>query len=471
MRTKSIKSKIMIVFSVTFLLMQVSLVLVNHFFMDDFYKASNRTKMTEVAVEFERFSRENNQKRAFGMLRNSGLLVALFNEGYNLLPGSLNDIELVDLLQSDIRELRAKTEKNGGIYFDVIVDSRSNDNLLVLTKILDHGDILLLSKKMALADEVSLLNFRFMLITSGFIYGIALILIYIISSKFSKPIIDIMYKTERMSQLDFSQKIDVWSSDEIGVLSGSINKLSDELSSSICELNDSNRKLSIELEKEKKLEKMRRRFVSDVSHELKNPISMILGYADGLIHNIPKTEKDKAYYHQVIVEESLKMNTLIKDLLDLSSYESGSFTLNKEMVDFNQIVENCLKKYSNQIIEKGINVEIQNQDRYMVLGDRLRLEQVVVNLVTNALKYVNEEGTVIIKYRKDTDKLSLTIANTGTLIPQKELEQIWNSFYQIDNTKKGSGLGLAIVKSIISLHEGSCLAYTDGIYNCFEIII
>lgn len=473
MKTNSIKFKITLVFSLAFLIMLVTLVLVNHFFMDDFYRKSNERKMTEIAMEFEKKVNLIGPQKAMEELRsNNGVQVFIFNNNYKLLPGSMSVEPWENFNTPNIKELHNNAiNKNNMIYFDVIGEEGTNNYQIVLTKILESNDILLLTKKMGLAKEVTLLNFRFMLLTSIFIYIFALILIIIISSKLSKPIINIKNKAEKMSQLDFSEKIDVKSLDEVGLLSTSVNKLSDKLSHTIDELSNVNIKLNAELEKKTKLEKMRRRFVSDVSHELKNPISMIRGYADGLVHNIPKTEEEKNYYYQVIVEEAIKMNKLIIDLLDLSSYESGSFTLNKEDTDLGQIIKDSIEKFSKQINEKDIKTIYNASENTKLYGDTLRLGQVVVNLLMNAIKYTDNNGIIKVEISEEKNNIKLAISNTGPLIPQDELDHIWNSFYQVNNSKQGNGLGLAIVKSIVDLHGGCCRAYVEDEFNCFEVIL
>ncbi len=217
---------------------------------------------------------------------------------------------------------------------------------------------------------------------------------------------------------------------------------------------------------------MRRRFVSDVSHELKkNPISMILGYADGLVQKIPKTEATKEEYYGIIVDEASRMHKLVKDLLDLSGYESGTFTIDVEPFIVNELIDNALERLGFMTDEKTVHIDYDIDKQYTLTADRLRTSQIIINLLSNAFKHVNDNGIIKIELSRQKEGLKILIANTGELIPDKELDQIWNSFYQVDTESKGNGLGLAIVKSIVKLHEGSCRAYTQDVYNCFEIIL
>ncbi|MEN8905369.1 MAG: HAMP domain-containing sensor histidine kinase [Clostridiales bacterium] len=472
-KIKSIKIKSTLVFSLVFFVMLILLLMVNQFFMDDFFKIYNKFKMTDAARNYESIvEKVGPQKAIENVSQKNGIEVFIFSE--NNIRNIKDQTKEKDNMYtiSDLERFKSEVDKkNDGIYFEMFGDTRFDEYKLTLAKELKNKDLLVLSKKMGLAKEVSLLNFRFMLITSLFVYLITMIFIFVISYRFSMPIISMKNKTERMCQLDFSEKIQVNSIDEIGMLSKSINNLSDELSSSMKKLNQTNIKLNAELEKERTLEKMRRRFVSDVSHELKNPITMIQGFADGLIHNIPKTNNDREYYYNVIIEESVKMNKLIKDLLDLSSYESGTFKLNKENINLVEITECILNKYNNDFRDKNINVLFDKKKNISIEADSLRIEQVITNLLTNVLKYTNYNGNIKVKIEKISNKVKFVIANTGEIIPESELENIWDSFYQLDNTKKGSGLGLAIVKSIVLLHGGICNAYVIKDYNVFEIVV
>ena len=168
---------------------------------------------------------------------------------------------------------------------------------------------------------------------------------------------------------------------------------------------------------------MRRRFVSDVSHELKNPISMILGYADGLVQNVPKTDADKREYYEIIVDEANRMNELVKNLLDLSSYESGTFTIEKEIFDLNELIGNAIERFGYIMDKKNVHIDYDADAQFELMADRLRINQVIINLLGNAFKYVDDNGSIKIELEKTEERTKMTIANTGPLIPIR----IWNS--------------------------------------------
>ena len=313
--------------------------------------------------------------------------------------------------------------------------------------------------------------FRFMLLSSSIVYLAGFVIIFFISRNLSRPVIEMKRITHKMANLEFDEKLIVKGSDEIGELITSVNQMAVNLSEAIDALHASNEKLELELSKERSLEKMRRRFVSDVSHELKNPISVILGYADGLIQNIPKTEEARQEYFKIIADEANGMNALVKNLLDLSSYEAGTFTLNKETFDLSELIESTVKRLRYLADDKEVHLEFQSNNRHELTADKLRIGQVINNLLGNAFQYVNDDGTIRIAMEQSDGRTKLTVGNTGPVIPAKDLELIWNSFYQVKTGHGGSGLGLAIVKSIVELHCGSCRAYVQDGFNCFEVVL
>jgi len=294
-------------------------------------------------------------------------------------------------------------------------------------------------------------------------------MVYWYADYFTKPIIKLKETAEKIAALEFDQRNEVTSDDEIGELTRSVNKMALELSSNIQALNESNRRLENELLKEKNLDKMRRRFVADVSHELKNPISMIMGYAEGIVRGLPKSEEDKAYYANVILEEGAKMDLLVKNLLELSRFNMGQQSLVFENVNLSELLRSSIDKFQVMEASKNCHVELEIEDMCWISGDVFRLRQVMINLIDNAFKYTEDNGFIKIDLKKTQEKAIITIANTGKLIPSEALEEIWLSFYQVDTHTEGSGLGLAIVKSIVELHNGIINAFVKNDMNYFEV--
>ncbi|MBF4694398.1 sensor histidine kinase [Fusibacter ferrireducens] len=499
MKHRTLKTKMIILFSLAFLLMLIGLLMANKFFMADFYIYTNKDQMIKNARSLEAalihpdemenlFNQSNHLGGAKAFVLNSEgvFMQELFQpkEAQIMTP---IDHEFIDHM---INEVKTNQKIEG---FEVLSGDHLVEGQLILLRPLKDGKYLLMIKMMGIAEEVIRLNVLFLMSSAVVIFAIALILIVLISERTVKPIRKMVAQTKRMSKFKFDEPIVVTSEDEIGQLSTSINKLSEALSDHILKLAESNEKLNRELAKEKSLEKMRRRFVSDVSHELKNPISMILGYAEGLKYNVVKTDEAKLQYYDIMIEESNKMSKLIRDLLDLSSYDSGTFSLSKEEVDMSVLLRESLERFEPEIQKKGVQVDTAIIESLVIHSDPLRVNQIITNLMSNAIKYVDEMGTIQITLelceveRKLNEaaleetaldetgghlhSVKLRIANTGALIPEQDLDQIWNSFYQIDTENEGNGLGLAIVKSLVNRLEGQCTVSVEPPYNVFEVLL
>lgn len=449
------------------------LLMLNKFFLEDFYIKSNFNNMNKATRVLEaNFKRE--RAYDFNQLdKKTGGQIYLFSD--QLIPVRVKGVRHVrqpvnsEHLKVIRKQALLHTDKG---HMEIIGEGDVENQKILYARVMENGQLLLLIvKNMGLVSESAKMFYNFMLRTSIFVYLIGVMISFIIAKGVSKPIIRMKEVTHKMADLTFDEKLVVKSSDEVGELMSSVNQMADALSEAIHALKVSNHQLTRELSKEKSLEKMRRRFVSDVSHELKNPISMILGYADGLVQKIPKTEGAKEEYYGIIVDEASRMHELVKDLLDLSGYESGTFTIDVEPFIVNELIDNALERLGFMTDEKKVHIDYDIDKQYTLTADRLRTSQIIINLLSNAFKNVNHNGIIKIELWRQKEGLKILIANTGELIPDKELDQIWNSFYQVDTESKGNGLGLAIVKSIVKLHDGSCRAYTQDGYNCFEIIL
>lgn len=294
-----------------------------------------------------------------------------------------------------------------------------------------------------------------------YIFAILLIVIlsYIFSLMISKPLVNLKKAATKMTELDFTTKCEVETRDEIGELGDALNFLSEKLDKTLGELRDSNEKLKEDIEKERQLEVMRKEFVAGVSHELKTPITLIGGYAEALKDNIVDS-KDKDFFVDVILDESKKMDFLIKDMLDLSQLETGNLKMNLEEFNISELIGFVLKKFSKNIADKNLRVETDiTEESAVVKGDVIRLEQVLVNLMSNAIRHVTEGGLIKLKVDNIGDKYMISIENEGNHIPEDELDKIWERFYKVDKSRnrgaEGTGIGLSIVKNILVLHDST----------------
>jgi len=467
---KGITKKLLVIYSLVFLIMMSMVILGSYYFMDDFFISYNKNiieKEVEKAVAAGSLGEEESN---IELSKNTGSILYIYDKDNQLVWNNSMIDSGRHLSQNQVDELREQSSDEIPRFILFKAESLE-ESKLVSPMEFDDGKLLIIIKQMGILHEVQRIFMQFLIAITLVVYILASIVIYISANRIAKPIINLKDATEKIASMDFDLMVDEKGRDEISDLAVSINSMARKLQSNIEIINETNIKLERELSKEKNLESMRRRFVSDVSHELKNPMSVIIAYAEGLIRKIPKTEDSKEKYYQVIFDEGNKVNEMINDLLDLSSYQSGVFTIEKENFDLTGLVSDILERYENMESHKEVNLVWDKSQNVEVYGDRLRLGQVIVNLVTNAMKNVENKGSVLVTVQKKSYKAILTIKNTGKLIPENELDNIWESFYQVDTNTEGNGLGLAITKSIVDLHKGSIRAYIADSMNCFEVKI
>ena len=285
-------------------------------------------------------------------------------------------------------------------------------------------------------------------------------MITFISKRFTEPIQELNEIAEKMARLDFSKKFhpkDV--DDEINALGRSINIMSDKLEATIQQLRNSNIELEKDIEEKSKIEEMRTQFISDVSHELKTPIALIQGYAEGLVENVNSDEENRQFYANVILDEANKMDKLVKQLLELMKLEYGKREFQNANFNITELIQEVIRKSKVMLEENNIEVRMDMPEEVIVFADEFYIEQVVTNYFTNAIKHAKEvfnEKYIKIKIetRKKTNKVRIYVFNTGDNIEEENLLRIWRRFYKVDSSRNrdngGTGIGLALVKAIMN---------------------
>lgn len=286
------------------------------------------------------------------------------------------------------------------------------------------------------------------------------IVMLFISKKFTDPILKLAGIAKKMSDLDFEVKYPVKSKDEIGELGSSINILSDKLETTITELKQANNKLENDIQKKTEIDEMRKEFLSNVSHELKTPISLIQGYAEGLKENINEDQESRDFYCEVIMDEANKMNKMVKKLLSLNEIEFGNNQINFEHFDIVALIHSVLDATDILFKQKEVILHFEQKEPIYVWADEYLVEQVVTNYISNALNHVDGSKIIEIKLIKHNDVVRIAVFNTGENIPEEDLDKIWIKFYKVDKARTreygGSGIGLSIVKAIMNSLNQEC---------------
>lgn len=266
---------------------------------------------------------------------------------------------------------------------------------------------------------------------------VAVFLGIVIIQHLTKPITDIKEAANVVSKGDYSVRVKIQSQDEVGQLAAAFNKMS----------------ASIQKEDERK-----RDFLANISHELRTPISYISGYSEALMNGMVKSEEEKVKFLGLIHREAGRMGKLVGDLLDLARLDAEEFSLVKHPLPLAQLIEDALIKYEPIAEQKEITIIKELDPDIIISGDEGRMEQILQNLMDNAIRYTESEGTIHIKLGKKDQWGALVIQDTGIGIPNDEIGNIKQRFYRINKARTrsngGTGLGLAIVDKLIQLHGG-----------------
>ena len=245
----------------------------------------------------------------------------------------------------------------------------------------------------SLRESVSFFN-RFLLIIGICAMVIGSIIVYFMSREISKPINEIASLSEKMSRLDFTTRYTGCRCDEIGVLGNSMNVMSDKLESAIAELKTANNELQSDVQNKTKIAARQQEFIANVSHELKTPIALIQGYAEGLNEGLADDPAAREYYCGVIVDEAKRMNVMVHELMNLSSIEQGKDLPDFSLFDISKVVHGVVTKSEILIRQKDAHVEIDIPEGTMVWADEFKIEEVITNYLNNALNHLQEPNNI-----------------------------------------------------------------------------
>lgn len=290
-----------------------------------------------------------------------------------------------------------------------------------------------------------------------FLLFVQLILIvflsYLYTKWLSRPLILLSKQAQLIADQHFDSRIIVNSKDELGVLSTNLTRMSLQLSNTIKSLKDTNQQLDIETKKRKHSEVRTRNLLINLSHEFKSPLTIISGFLDAA--SSAHSNEDLNHYYNIIFNEVYRLDSLIKETLELSKYEDGIYQLNVAPASIKALVESTLQSFEVDIRKKGIRVDCKIHEVH-VECDPFKIRQVLVNVIGNALKYSPENEMLSITTSIHSNVLKASIHNTGINLSESELYDIWDRYHQDTTPGKGhfssTGLGLSIVKCILDLH-------------------
>ena len=321
----------------------------------------------------------------------------------------------------------------------------------------DGSHFLIRSPLESIQESASISN-RFLMSMGCVAIIVCGIFVWYFSKKLTNPIRELADLSNRMADLDFEAKYTSGGVNEIGELGANFNRMSEKLKSTISELKSANNQLQEDIERKEKLEQMRNDFMGNVSHELKTPIALIQGYAEGLKEGVTCDKESMEFYCDVIMDEAEKMNRMVKNLLTLNQLEFGVDEIEFERFDLTEVIRGVLQSMDILAKQQEAKVIFHQEEKVYVWADEFKTEQVIRNYVSNAFHHLDGDRVVEVKMAVDEERVKVTVFNTGTPIPEADLPHIWDKFYKVDkaHTREygGNGIGLSIVKAIMkSLHQ------------------
>ncbi len=356
-----------------------------------------------------------------------------------------------------------------------IYDEKIGSNYLELFGKIDNSSFIFLRANYQNMKESAAISNQCMSYIGAIIVVLGAVAMFFIGRSFTKPILELSEIADRMAKLDFDAKYDVTSDDEIGRLGNSMNMLSSQLENTISELKSANNELQSDIERKMQIDEMRQEFLSNVSHELKTPIALIQGYAEGLSDDVMDNAEDRKFYCDVIMDEAQKMNRMVRRLLNLNQLEFGNDKPKMDRFDIVEVIKSVVSSQNILFKQKNVSLTMYEPAPVYVWADGYLVEEVLTNYISNALNHVKEPNIIRIYTKKYGDVVRIGVSNTGERIPDEELEKIWIKFYKVDKARTreygGNGIGLSIVRAIMRSHNHECgvVNLDDGVEFWFEL--
>lgn len=469
----SVRVRLFLTLGISVVLIILFLILLNNIILETFYIYSKRNTLISVYKTVNNFYNQANDNinieeelRKIALEYNFDLLLKT-DSGISIYTTDKDLFSTIDEINSMSKN--RIIDKEDILYLDKninikkIKDDSGTVSYVLLSGNLDNGYKLYVRIPISSIKESVKISNNFLYLIGSVTIGIAAIIISYISKRFTEPILELNKIADNMSKLDFSKKYQLKdTNDEIDSLGKSINTMSDKLERTIKQLRDNNIELEKDIEEKSKINEMRTQFISDVSHELKTPIALIQGYAEGLVENVNTDEESRQFYANVILDEANKMDKLVKQLLELTKLEYGKREFNNSDFNIAELVNEIIRKSKVMLEEKEIEVKIKAEKDYIVNADEFYIEQVITNYLTNAIKNsesINNEKYIEIKIYENKDKIRVSVFNTGEKIEEENLNRIWNRFYKVDSSRNrdngGTGIGLSLVKAIMNNYHNS----------------
>lgn len=459
-KVKSMQFKLFATLCVSTMLVVVVIVIVNNVILEEVYKYTKIQVAKNLYYKINEYYQMNftyninSELRQIEIKNNIEVLIEDENGEVEYFGNKdiLETLNIINKIPSTIIEKDNNLEIRN-------YSNLPNNKFIILSATCSNGYKMYAKVPVTAIQESVKISNKALMLLGMVLVAISACLASIISKKFTEPILQLNKITKKMANLDFSEKYDSKNgSEEINALGENINIMSEKLEKTIGQLRRNNDDLEKDVEEKLKIDEMRKQFISDVSHELKTPIGLIQGYAEGLLENVNEDEESRKFYATVIIDEANKMDTMVKELLELMKLEYKERKFKDTEFDLTELIDEEIRRETINLKEENIQVEFDNNKRNIVYADQEYIEQIVNNYFTNAIKHCeevnNEKKISIICEKRKSGKMRLTIFNTGKKIPEEYINKIWGRFYKVDSSRNreqgGTGIGLALVKAIMN---------------------
>ena len=430
--------------------------------------AQDELESDEFAVTFD------------NLCSNGNIMALILQQDGKVLRSSVNDL---DALRTEFWDVLLHADKMEVLYsndqYQLLrkTDTRLDSEYLVLVGVLENGDMVLMRTAVESIRESAAISNRFLLFAGAAAIVASLLVAFFTTRHITRPLQQLTDISKRMVDLDFNAKYESNQSNsyEVEELGNHINRLSENLERTISELKTANVELQDDIEKKIQIDEMRKEFLSNVSHELKTPLALIQGYAEGLQECINDDAESREFYCDVIIDEADKMNRMVKKLLTLNQLEFGNDQVIMERFDMTELIRGVANSTKILMEQKGIRLELENPEEAWVWGDEFKVEEVITNYMSNAINHADGEKLIRVFYTRSEDKLRVSVFNTGQPIPEEDIDKIWVKFYKVDKARTreygGSGIGLSIVKAIMDSFHQQCgvINHEDGVEFWMEL--
>lgn len=488
---KSIRKQIATIFIALVGCVLLVSILINSWFLESFYVRNKQTTLISVynAIDAAATAGDLTSEKVINRLNElvevgNVSFVVVNDDNKTFLAATTSEMRtremvtqlmgyLVNQNQGKGRLLKSTSEYEIHSAEDVI----SGDEYIEMWGYLSTENAFILRTPLESIRESVTISNKFLIYITLVIGCIGSVFVWFFTRRITNPLLELTRLSERMTNLDFEAKYRSGGENEIGVLGENFNAMSEKLEQTVSELKNANYELQKDIEKKEKIESMRTEFIGNVSHELKTPIALIQGYAEGLKEGISDDPESRAFYCEVIMDEANKMNQLVKNLLTLNQLEFGEEEVAFERFDIVELIQGILQSNEILIGQKQAEVRFKAERSVYVWADEFKVEQVVRNYLSNALNHLDYERIIDIRVnvRENAEKVRISVFNTGVQISQEDKEQIWNKFYKVDKARTreygGHGIGLSIVRAIMeSFHqEYGVDNYENGVAFWFEL--